>query len=223
MNKILEQKREMGIFFPYYKILCIMDKNFQQKFVKTIEDNVEGFYTYYQILLSFIFWQNQNGTFVELGSYFGKSTIVTLLATEGNDFEFHAVDIFTGSPEHKDRLQGKSTYPQYCENLKKFGLLDKVNTHIGTSYNISQTFANNSLDGIFIDAAHDYDNVVLDIESWYPKLKSGAFMIGHDYPHPNDPHGGFHGLRDAVNEKVRDSDKFYNFGHLFAIWGAIKK
>ena len=48
-------------------------------------------------------------------------------------------------------------------------------------------------------------------------------MIGHDYPHPDDPHGGFHELRDAVNERVRDSDRFEKFGHLFAIWGAIKK
>jgi len=223
MNNLNKIKQESGMFFPYYKILSIMDANLQQKIVKTIEDNVEGFYTYYQILLSYIFWQNKNGKFVELGSYFGKSTIVTLLATEGNDFEFHAIDIFTGSPEHEERLKGKNTYDQYCENLKKFNVFDRVQTHIGTSFEWSQKFEDETIDGIFIDAAHDYDNVVLDIESWYPKIKPGGFMIGHDYPHPNDPNGGFHGLRDAVNEHVRDDSRFKNFGHLFAIWGAIKK
>jgi predicted O-methyltransferase YrrM len=216
-------KSESGLFFPYFKILTIMDQKFQQEFVRTIDNSVEGFYTHYQILLSFLFWQNKNGVFVELGSYCGKSTVVTLLALEGNDYEFHAVDTFMGSEEHKEMLQGQSTYDKYCANLNKFGLLDKVNTHIGTSYDISKEFDDDSIDGIFIDAAHDYDNVVLDIESWYPKVRSGGFMIGHDYPHPNDPNGGFEGLRDAVNEHVRDDKRFTKFGHLFAIWGAIKK
>jgi hypothetical protein len=36
---------------------------------------------------------------------------------EGNDYEFHAVDTFMGSEEHKEMLQGQSTYDKYCANL----------------------------------------------------------------------------------------------------------
>ena len=39
----------------------------------------------------------------------------------------------------------------------------------------------NSLDFVFIDAAHDYENVRKDIEAWYPKVKSGGIVSGHDY------------------------------------------
>jgi hypothetical protein len=32
---------------------------------------------------------------------------------------------------------------------------------------------------VFIDAAHDYDNVKADILAWYPKCK--GVIAGHDY------------------------------------------
>ena len=47
-------------------------------------------------------------------------------------------------------------------------------------------------------------------------------MIGHDYPDPSA--NDFQGLKDAVNEEVRDKKElFKDFGFLSGIWGAIKK
>jgi hypothetical protein len=65
-------------------------------------------------------------------------------------------------------------------------------------------------------------NVKIDIMSWLPKLKSGGIMLGHDYPSPTDPNGGFEELAACVNQHVRDSDKFTDFGYFCGIWGAIK-
>ena len=42
-------------------------------------------------------------------------------------------------------------------------------------------FKDNSLDYVYIDGNHDYDHVKQDIEMWWPKLKSGGLMSGHDY------------------------------------------
>lgn len=39
----------------------------------------------------------------------------------------------------------------------------------------------NSLDFVYIDGNHSYDFVKADIEKWYPKLKIGGIMGGHDY------------------------------------------
>ena len=41
-----------------------------------------------------------------------------------------------------------------------------------------------SLDFVFIDAAHDYDSVCADITNWAPKVKPGGFLTGHDYEWP---------------------------------------
>jgi len=45
----------------------------------------------------------------------------------------------------------------------------------------SDIFADESLDFVYIDANHAYDYVVKDIELWYPKIKPGGYLCGHDY------------------------------------------
>lgn len=37
------------------------------------------------------------------------------------------------------------------------------------------------LDMAYIDAAHDYDSVLSDLEAWLPRLKSTGVLAGHDY------------------------------------------
>eukprot|EP00758_Cryptobia_borreli_P017344 Tbor_TRINITY_DN6182_c4_g1::TRINITY_DN6182_c4_g1_i3::g.22011::m.22011 len=36
-------------------------------------------------------------------------------------------------------------------------------------------------DYIYVDARHDYKGVLDDISQWWPKLKKGGIMAGHDY------------------------------------------
>lgn len=42
-------------------------------------------------------------------------------------------------------------------------------------------FENESLDFIFIDGLHTYEQVKKDCENYYPKIKSGGLFAGHDY------------------------------------------
>jgi len=39
----------------------------------------------------------------------------------------------------------------------------------------------NSLDFVYIDAMHDFDNVVMDLIGWNKKVKRGGLISGHDY------------------------------------------
>jgi len=41
--------------------------------------------------------------------------------------------------------------------------------------------ADNSLDFVYLDGNHDYEFVVKDISLYYPKLKIGGLLSGHDY------------------------------------------
>lgn len=42
-------------------------------------------------------------------------------------------------------------------------------------------FEDNSVDFIHLDGDHSYDGVLSDLIAWYPKMKSGAVISGHDY------------------------------------------
>lgn len=49
------------------------------------------------------------------------------------------------------------------------------------SVSASKRFDNNFFDWVYIDGDHRYKFVLLDLESWYPKVKSNGFIGGHDY------------------------------------------
>jgi predicted O-methyltransferase YrrM len=42
-------------------------------------------------------------------------------------------------------------------------------------------FEDESLDLVYIDASHWYKDVIVDIETWLPKIKKGGYLCGHDY------------------------------------------
>jgi len=51
----------------------------------------------------------------------------------------------------------------------------------GRSLDAVRDFTDQSLDFVYIDAAHDFDSVVQDIIQWSAKVKHGGVIAGHDY------------------------------------------
>lgn len=52
--------------------------------------------------------------------------------------------------------------------------------HKKTSLEASTMPLERPLDFVFIDGAHDFDNVMLDIILWTPKVRKGGIVSGHD-------------------------------------------
>lgn len=50
-----------------------------------------------------------------------------------------------------------------------------------TSVEASKQVKDGSLDFVYIDAMHDFDNVMTDIITWVPKVKKEGIISGHDY------------------------------------------
>ena len=66
---------------------------------------------------------------------------------------------------------------------------DKTSFQIGFSTEMSRNINNEELDFVYIDARHDYWGCMQDLISYWPKLKTGAIMSGHDYHTADDiPH-----------------------------------
>lgn len=58
-----------------------------------------------------------------------------------------------------------------------------------------KNYKDKTFDFIYIDACHIYESVLWDMENYFPKLKKGGLLCGHDYFN----HPGF-GVIRAVNE-----------------------
>ena len=59
--------------------------------------------------------------------------------------------------------------------------------------NVGCNDVESNLDLVYIDAIHDYFNVIRDIECWFPKIRKGGILCGHDFYHE--------GVRKAVLDK----------------------
>ena len=65
------------------------------------------------------------------------------------------------------------------------------------SVEAASRFEDNTLDFVFIDASHEYEDVKNDINAWLPKVKNGGILAGHDYYLGDDY---FPGVKKAVDE-----------------------
>jgi hypothetical protein len=62
-------------------------------------------------------------------------------------------------------------------------------------------FPDGSLDFAYIDADHSYEAVRSDLVAWWPKVRAGGLLCGHDYGVYGDATGEW-GVRRAVDEFV---------------------
>lgn len=67
-------------------------------------------------------------------------------------------------------------------NLSKFS--SKIVNVYKASPAAASDFADGSLDYVYIDSCHFVDNVTQDINAWWPKVKTGGVLAGHDYVDP---------------------------------------
>ena len=68
------------------------------------------------------------------------------------------------------------------------------------SDNVAKILKDNSFDFIFIDGLHTYEQVLLDCQNFYSKIKEGGVFAGHDYY-------AIEGVRKAVDEFAASVNK----------------
>lgn len=127
---------------------------------------------------------------VEIGSYLGRSTRALADNTSG---VVMAVDDFRGPRDtyipEEERASILEHFKKNTQDLLDSGrLLLAVQDH--------RIPIDCSPDMVFIDGSHDYEDVYADVSQWWPKLRAGGLLCGHDYYRPD--------VTQAVKELVSE-------------------
>jgi hypothetical protein len=186
--------------------------------MKHIYETIEGWFTFPELYKNIISIYGNNSHFVEVGTWLGKSAsfMAVEIINSGKTIKFDCVDTWKGSEEHINEkvVLEDNLYESFLINIEP--VKNIINPIRKPSIEASTLYEDNSLDFVFLDAAHDYVNVKNDIDSWYPKVKSGGVLAGHDYT------ASWVGVVDAVNDFLK-TKKYSLYINQEGCWGILKR
>ena len=134
--------------------------------------------------------------FVEVGCWKGRSAAFmgVEIVNSGKPINLICVDTFTGSAEHSAdvSVQNNTLFMEFEHNIEPVkGVVHACPlSSIEAAENMRMWGA--EFDFVFIDAAHDKDSVLADITAWFPLVRPGGVIAGHDWQEA--------GVNDAVTE-----------------------
>lgn len=148
--------------------------------------DIPGWFTFPRLYRRAVENSPSDGTLVEVGSWMGKSVIYLAVEAVNSNTEqrIFAVDtwgdhvaVTTG-----ETFDGEATYQSYLEHVTP--VAHRIETLRMRSTDAAATFEDSSCDFVFIDASHEYRDVRGDLAAWYPKVRPGGVLAGHDYHWP---------------------------------------
>ena len=113
--------------------------------------------------------KGDNTTMIEIGSYAGEST--AMFASSGKFVSIDTIDPYYWAGSYQVEME-------YKVNVRHWNYIKQ---HKHYSQDIHDKFQNNQYDFVYIDGDHSGENVARDIEQYFPKVKPGGYIGGHDY------------------------------------------
>jgi len=136
---------------------------------------------------------NQELTMLEIGSFVGNSTLIFLQYFN----KIYCVDPWSEEID-KDGIYekfGQSNIEKQFDETVYFPNRNRITKIKDLSENVVSNYSDEAFDFVYIDGDHSYEGVLNDIERWFPKVKKGGFIGGHDYNNPPHP-----GVQKAVDD-----------------------
>lgn len=150
---------------------------------------LEGFFDFSGPYSGFAFDAPDNAHFVEVGSWQGKSIIylATQLRAMGKRAKIDAIDTWDGGQDTAlhpavAALGGPDAlFAKFQVNVQQAGFEGQINPVRLDSVAAAARYEDNSLDVVYLDGGHGYEQVLADLNAWYPKVKVGGVIGGHDF------------------------------------------
>jgi hypothetical protein len=166
----------------------LFDINLSKNYGSHIYNKIDGWFDFQSVYFDAVKNGRDGDHFVEIGAWLGRSSsfMATEIKNSGKRIQFDIIDTWKGSNEiyHEEFIkQNGSVYELFLKNTES--LKEYINPIIECSYLAPKYYKDRSLDFVYIDADHSYEIVKKDIKSWYPKVKIGGVIAGHDYYNSN--------------------------------------
>ena len=190
-----------------------------------LNDFGQNFFTYPNLYSTMVKIFSTGSHFVEIGSWKGRSAAYmgVEIHNSGKKIQFDCIDTWRGSAteeQHSEDSDVKSgrLFETFSKNIDP--VKHVVNPIVLDSVAASKLYQDNSVDFVFIDGDHRYEMVLKDIESWFPKVKIGGIIAGHDYAWSKDVRravheyfgGGFARYEDQYGEGYESFDDAWGEG-----------
>jgi len=145
--------------------------------------NIRGWFTAIDLYKFMVNNCPNNSCFVEIGAFLGCSTafMAVEIINSGKIIKFDVVDTWEGSPDlmNEEVIVKGILYDEFIRNM--IPVRDFINPIRMTSEEASKLYENNSLEFVYIDGNHEYEAFSLDVRCWFPKVKYGGYIGGHDF------------------------------------------
>ena len=159
-------------------------------------------------------------TVLEVGSWGGASSlcICKIIGAINEKSKLICMDTWKGTEDTRSHhiANYEDMFLHFKSVMRYFGIYQMITPIISDSRFGLKLLKDDSLDFIFVDAAHTYLGVKNDIEESLPKLKKGGIMVGHDCECYYDELPS-----DSMNHNI-DIEKGYHVGVIKALhelWG----
>lgn len=174
--------------------------------------NIPGWFSFIDIYRDAVARATHHAHFVEIGAAWGRSAAfmaVEIINSQKN-IRFDVIDSWQGSGQHDN-----DEHVRHLSLAERFLHYTRPVAHIikpikSDSLSASALYADNTLDFVFIDASHEYTDVVADIKAWLPKVKPQGILAGDDY--------NWAGVNQAVGEVLGRDRVTFNENRSWPSW-----
>jgi len=154
---------------------------------------------------------------LEIGTFLGESTFY---------FSKYFKHVFTVDNYHVwEGLLDREK--RFLDNLDNFNNITKIKMN---SEETSSFFKDKIFDILYIDGGHEFEDILTDFLSWFPKVKDNGFIAGHDYFLPEEINEGnaswskkVTGVYNFVNKYLGKPELVKNTNWLFKKENLIDK
>jgi len=154
------------------KVLSFFIRTWREMFTIDDRNNISEFLKVYNLK-----------KLCELGVYEGDFFMKFL---ESSPIECVAIDKWEDYPPETTwtKLAGINVYKNFRNRVSGYKCVNIIRKD---TISPSLLFPDGHFDFVYVDADHTYQGCLQDMTHWFPKVRVGGFLAGHDYSHPDQP------------------------------------